>query len=86
MCRIENFHIHTADGESYYIREILDLGSDEYRTSKLTSEHRYRIIQALGLDQLTYVLGQAFRANNKPYSAERTAKLTYIILTQELGR
>lgn len=83
MYYIQDFHIYDTSlehSEGYYIREILDCASNEYKDSALTPDKKYEIISELGLDKLTKVLEEAFRSNNKTYDASHCAKLTYEIL------
>jgi hypothetical protein len=67
-----------------YIREILDWGSNECQTSKLTIKQRHDIISELGLNTLAQELEDCFRCSNKPYDAMETAVITLAVFCHQL--
>lgn len=83
--KIDRFHIVDMDNpqaKSIYIRELLDVGSHEYQTSKLTPSEKLNIITELGKKQLTKVLSSCYKSNNKPYNASDDVELALILLTK----
>lgn len=69
-----------------YIRELLDMPSDEYRKSCLDERQRMDIIQALGLEVLIKLLDDCFRQSGKPYDAAQEAEFTVLMLNKILER
>ena len=82
--RVEGFHIidSSTPSKKFYIREILDSGSAEYSSSKLTDQQKLEIISKLGLEPLTAVLGACYRSCNKGYDANDTAQLAFLLLNK----
>jgi len=92
MYRIKDWTIYDNNPENiqgyrngYYIREILDGPSWEYKTSELSAKEKYEIILDLGLDNLKEILKEVFQESNRPYDADRVAVMTYEFLRIELG-
>lgn len=56
-----------------YIRELLDMPSDEYRNSKLSVYQKLEVIGFLGLDKLIGVLDDLYRLTGKGYDAKQEA-------------
>lgn len=87
-------HWHVVDSEcapakKYYIREVLDVGSHEFTSSKLTSQKRLDMISDLGLDELTAVLDDCFRSNSRDpveYNASKCAQAALFISTKAVER
>jgi len=75
---IKGWNIFNIDeleiSHGFYIREILDTCSSEYKLSKLTAKQKKIIILDLGLEKLTKVLDDCYRSNHKPYKAVDEAK------------
>lgn len=53
----------------WYIREILDVTSTEFKSSKLTNEKRIDIVNTLGIERMESVLDESFKENHPNYSA-----------------
>ena len=51
-----------------YIREILDSGSSEYKSSTISKKDRLDIVGNLGLNALIPVLDKCFKNGNKEYN------------------
>ena len=84
---IEDFHIldlTTQPVSRYYIRELLDSPSYEYRHSKLSNAQKLEIINALGLDVLTEVLAECFSYTGKTYDAKDEARFAWHLLNGTL--
>ena len=71
------------NGREVYIREILDSACAEYQRSILSEQERLDIITQLGLDNLTALLAECFRVNNKKYNARQVAYFTAFLLTKD---
>ena len=85
--RIDGFHIvdSSTPPRKFYIREILDSGSAEYSSSKLTPQQKLEIISELGLKSLTAVLEACYRSSNKTYNATDDAQLAFLILNKAVS-
>ena len=83
---IEKFHVLDLKCQpqiKYYIREILDVGSHEYTSSKLNSQQRREIIAEFGIEKLTAILDACFNDTGKnpaEYNAEESAALAVLLL------
>ncbi len=64
-----------------YIRELLDYPSSEFQRSKLSSQQKMAIINALGLDNLTKMLVECFRRKGSTDIAEYEAKFAWQMLS-----
>lgn len=69
-----------------YIRELLDLPSNEFKTSKISPKQKMEVIQELGLEALTSVLKECFLQAGKNYDAAQEAELAMNVLTRALER
>lgn len=70
--KIQGLHIidtkkEIKNGEQIYIREILDSGSQEFKSSAISKKDRLDIIGSLGLDALIPALDECFKNGNKGY-------------------
>lgn len=87
--KIDGFHIvdtNNLQAKPIYIRALLDVGSHEYRTSKLTPSEKLNIITELGKKQLTKVLSSCYKSNNKPYNASDDVELAISFLTNDFSK
>jgi hypothetical protein len=85
--------VHIIDTKSkppkrIYIREILDLGSAEFTSSKLSAQEKLEIIDELGLDSLTQTLDRCYKnkGGDPDYNAARDAKFTSLFLRKITGQ
>lgn len=69
-----------------YIRELLDMPSDEFQRSVLSARQKMDVIQAVGLDALTHVLAECFRQGGKNYDAAQEAEFAVMMLNRMLER
>lgn len=56
------------NGEPIYIREVLDSGSQEFKSSAISKKDRLDIVGSLGLNALIPVLDECFKNGNKGYN------------------
>ena len=56
------------DGKPIYIREVLDSGSHEFKSSTISKKDRLNIVGSLGLNVLIPVLDECFKNGNKGYN------------------
>jgi hypothetical protein len=60
-------------GKPIYIRDILDSGSNEFSSSKISAKDRLDIVGQMGLKTLIPVLEGCFKNGNKNYNASHEA-------------
>ncbi|MDO9213545.1 MAG: hypothetical protein Q7U23_06895 [Methylococcales bacterium] len=60
-------------GKPIYIRDILDSGSNEFSSSKISAKDRLDIVGQMGLKTLIPVLEECFKNGNKNYNASHEA-------------
>ncbi len=80
---LENIE-YVDDKKGIYIRQILDSASTEFQFSKLLKSEKLLIIQDLGFENLSLLLGKCFKEFNKPYNYLSVSKFSYAILTDTL--
>ena len=88
---LQNVHIidtRSKPQKRIYIREILDFGSFEYTSSKLSTQEKLEVITEFGLDSLTQVLDQYYKnkGGSPDYNAAGDAKFTWLFLRKETGQ
>lgn len=71
------------NGREVYIRAILDSACNEYQHSIISEQERLDIITQLGLDNLTALLAEYYKVNNKQYNARQVAHFTAFLLTKD---
>ena len=78
MYYIENFYVcDTESDKCYYIREILDGVSAEFKRSTLTPGEKCSIVMQLGLQRLIRVLAECYSCSGHSYDASQEAEFTY---------
>lgn len=78
--KVQGHHIIDSEkriqnGNPIYIREILDSGSHEFKSSEISFKDRLDIVGSLGLKVLIHVLDECFKSGNKEYDAANEAIL-----------
>jgi hypothetical protein len=69
---VDDFEVVEFEGKvpkRWYIREILDVTSSEFKRSELTNEKRIDIVNTLGVERMESILDESFKQNHKGYSA-----------------
>lgn len=72
-CHIIDTQKEINAGKPIYIRDILDSGSHEFNSSKISAKDRLDIVGQLGLETLITVLEECFKNGNKNYNASHEA-------------
>jgi len=72
-CHIIDTQKEINAGKPIYIRDILDSGSNEFSSSKISAKDRLDIVGQLGLETLIPVLEECFKNGNKNYNASHEA-------------
>lgn len=67
-----------------YIRDVIDVGSHEYSSSKLSAQEKLDIISGLGVVVLTEVLDACYRSSGKLYDASNNVDLAVMRQTLPL--